>query len=171
LGVLDSGTVFPLYHVLADAGEWRGGELVACESSAPLVTTALAVRTAAGLRLLVANLTPAEQAVTIEGLPGEPATLRRLTAGSAPVALAEPERFRAATEPALIRAGRLTTSLAAYEALRIDFAGRERDAARRPRSACARRSLPVSVARRRAEPTSPLTPPSNRRVEPGPTGE
>ena len=34
--------MFPLYHVLADLGEWQGGEVVPVGSSAPLAVEALA---------------------------------------------------------------------------------------------------------------------------------
>ena len=41
-----AGEVFPLYHPLADAAEWRGAEVLACESSDVLAAVGLAVRDA-----------------------------------------------------------------------------------------------------------------------------
>jgi len=63
--------VFPLYHVLAAAGEFRGGEAVQSESTRPLVVEGLVLRKDGRLRVLLANLTPEPQQVTMEGLDGE----------------------------------------------------------------------------------------------------
>jgi hypothetical protein len=118
------GMIFPLYHVLADAGEWAGGELVAATSSEPLTATALAVRTATGLHLLVANLTPAEQPVVVGPLPGQSGRLRRLTAATAALAMTAPERFRAAASGVALAGADLAVSLAPYELLRVDLPAR-----------------------------------------------
>ncbi|MCC6627632.1 MAG: hypothetical protein IT340_09545 [Chloroflexi bacterium] len=116
----EPGTVFPLYHVLADVAEWRGGELVTCQSSDPLTAQGLAVRVAGGLRILAGNMTPEDQVVTLTDLPGETVTLRRLTTGTALTAMREPARFRITTAPATAPGGRLTVTLAPYELLRVE---------------------------------------------------
>jgi hypothetical protein len=75
--------VFPLYHVLADAGEWKDRELLECSSTQPLAAVGLAVRRNGSVSLLVASLKPHAQTVRIEGIEG-PATLRRLDERTAP---------------------------------------------------------------------------------------
>ena len=42
------GEAFPLYHPLADATEWEGAEVVACESSDVLAAVGFAVRSEDG---------------------------------------------------------------------------------------------------------------------------
>ena len=113
------GETFPLYHPLADAIEWRGAEVLGCESSDLLAAVGLAVRPAdGGLRMLVANLTPAEQAVVVSPLEGE-LRLRRLNEETAAKAGASPEAFRSESET--VRAdGALELTLAPYEVARID---------------------------------------------------
>jgi hypothetical protein len=77
------GQLFPLYHVLADAGEWKDAELLECASTRPLAVVGLAVRRNGSVSLLVANLSPEPVTVRIEGIEGA-ATLRRLDERSAP---------------------------------------------------------------------------------------
>jgi hypothetical protein len=110
------GEVFPLYHVLADVADLRDAELVAAESSNPFAVDALALRDDAGLHLLLANLTPVAQTVTVN-LPGAfNAEMRRLNTGSAMAAMARPEEFRRSATP--LAGSHLT--LAPFETTRID---------------------------------------------------
>lgn len=69
------GMVFPLYHVLADLAEWKDGQVLSSSSSDPLAITSLALATAGRRHLLVANLTPNEQTVTVDTFPAGPITL------------------------------------------------------------------------------------------------
>ncbi|HET9241958.1 MAG TPA: hypothetical protein VFN99_00855, partial [Gaiella sp.] len=112
------GEVFPLYHPLADASEWRGAEVLVCESTDVLAAVGLAVRTVAGLRLLVANLAPARQEVVVGPLDGA-VSLRRLSAATADEAAARPADFRARREQADAH-GELALTLEPYEVVRID---------------------------------------------------
>ncbi len=114
-----AGEVFPLYHPLADALEWRGAEVLACDSSAVLTAVGFAVRTDDGAtRLLVANLTPVGQAVVVGPLAGTVA-LRRLSAASVGQAGAEPGAFRRQSE-IVDAAGELVLELDPYEVIRVD---------------------------------------------------
>ncbi len=114
-----AGHVFPLYHPLADAVEWRGAEVLACESSDVLAAVAFAVRGADGAtRLLVSNLAPVEQEVMIGPLEGEMA-LRRLNESTAHEAESDPGAFRGRSEPASA-SGELRLMLAPYEVVRVD---------------------------------------------------
>jgi hypothetical protein len=112
------GMVFPVYHVLADLGEWKGGDVVEARSSEPLAVEALAVRAAGKLYLLVANLTPSPQRCRIPALESAEA-VRRLDEDSFATACSEPESFRGGTETALPGG---TVELAPFAVVRIDTA-------------------------------------------------
>jgi hypothetical protein len=79
----EAGRVFPLYHVLADVGEWKGAELLECAASDPLAVVGLAVGRDGGRSVLVASLKPEAQTVALDGLSG-PATVTRLNEATAP---------------------------------------------------------------------------------------
>ncbi len=70
-GVLEGDRVFPLHHVLADALEFSGGEVLPSSPSDPLVLTGLALRKGARTRVLVANLTAQPRHALLENLPGK----------------------------------------------------------------------------------------------------
>jgi D-apionolactonase len=111
--------VFPLYHPLADATEWEGAEVLACESSDVLAAVSLAVRTPdRGTRLLVANLAPREQDVVIAPVSG-PLALRRLNESTAAEASSDPAAFRRRAER-VEAAGELELRLAPYEVVRVE---------------------------------------------------
>ncbi len=113
-----AGEVFPLYHPLADATEWRDAEVLRCESSDSLAAVALAVRQEGETRLLVANLTALETEVSVGPLDGSLA-LRRLNEETAAEAASDPRGFRERSEAVAV-AGELTLTLAPYEVVRID---------------------------------------------------
>ncbi len=89
-GVMTRGRVFPVWHVLADYGEFRGGEVIPCLGSAPLAVECLALQAGGRRRLLAANLTPVEQRLRWQGA----ARVRILDAGSAEEAMSDPDHFR-----------------------------------------------------------------------------
>ena len=55
-GLMDGPELFPAYHVLADVGEFAGGEVMATETTESRWLAALTVRKAGRLRVLLANL-------------------------------------------------------------------------------------------------------------------
>jgi hypothetical protein len=111
------GQVFPIYHPLADAMEWRDAQVLHCQSSDPLGAVGFAVRTSDGTtRLLLANLTPRPVAVEVAPLEGSIA-LRRLNEHTAARAGADPAGFRASWERP-DAPGPL--ALAPYEVVRVD---------------------------------------------------
>jgi hypothetical protein len=112
------GEVFPLYHPLADAMEWRGAEVLRCESSDVLAAVGLAVRDEGEIRMLIANLTPVAQEVSVAPVDGERA-LRRLNEETAAEAARDPHTFRRRAGVVPVE-GRLTLSLAPYEVVRVD---------------------------------------------------
>ena len=91
----EPGTVFPLYHVLADVGAWRGRPLLQTVVSAPLAVAALAVQEEGGIGLLLANATPEPQRVEVRlPRPCSKATVRALDAETEREATHRPEAFR-----------------------------------------------------------------------------
>lgn len=113
------GMVFPVYHVLADVGEWKGGEVVATRTSPRFAIAALAVRTRDALHALVASCAPEPQECRLEGLPSGPATLRTLDEDSFALACSQPGAFRAATRPIDVEE-MLNLQLAPYAVVRLD---------------------------------------------------
>jgi len=117
------GGVFPVYHLLADAGEWAGGEVVPAISSAPLVAEGLALSRGGDLCVLVANLTPLEREVVVMGLASEgldEVRVRTLDVTNAGRAMAQPETFRAeAGERVPLTAGALRLTLRPYALARV----------------------------------------------------
>ncbi len=89
-----AGCVFPLYHVLADAGECAGGVAVPTRSSAPLTVEGVAWRRDDRLHVLAANLTDQEQSVKVLGLRGA-WRVSLLDESTAETAMRAPEAFRA----------------------------------------------------------------------------
>lgn len=116
------GTVFPLYHVLADIGEFAGGQILQTASSAPLQVAALTLQKENRRRLLCANLTGDSQTVRLEIFARTNLYRSRfLDAARAEQAMHEPERFRAADGLALQAANNiLELELPAYAYACVD---------------------------------------------------
>ena len=116
------GAVFPLYHVLADVNEFRGGEVIPLSSSEPLRACALALRRGPRKRILVANLTPELQQVVLNGaLVGQRPRARYLDENSFAAAVRTPESFRrtigSLLEPSM---GNLRVALLPYSVVKLD---------------------------------------------------
>ena len=115
------GSVFPLYHVLADVGEFAGGEVLPLTSSDILKVDGLALRKDGKTRLILANMTPEPQPVTIQFI-GEHATLRQLDETNAEEAMRSPETYRAQSgQPLHAHANALEITLRAYAIATIDM--------------------------------------------------
>jgi D-apionolactonase len=113
-----AGQAFPLYHPLADASEWRGADVLLCDSSDPLAAVALAVRVDGAPRLLIANLTAEARDVVVDALDGQ-LGLRRLNEATADEAASDPQSYRQRVEGA-VADGALALTLSPYEVVRID---------------------------------------------------
>jgi hypothetical protein len=72
---------FPLYHVLADALEMQGAEVVRSQSNQPLIAESLYLRKGNQWRVLVANLSPEPQSIRI-AWPAAAMSVRMLDADS-----------------------------------------------------------------------------------------
>lgn len=98
-----AGTAYPVLSVMREACGWVGAELLAVGLEDPLGVEALAVRRDEQTMLLVANLRPYAQRVTLSGLPSGPAATWKLDARdldglSAVGDLASPSRQRLVLE-------------------------------------------------------------------------
>jgi hypothetical protein len=117
------GMVFPLFHVLADAAEYAGADVLTALSSHPLALDGLALRKNGALRVMLANLTGHPRNVLVRGL-SPVALVRLLDEGSFERATStDPIAFREVTgEPRLTRDGTLEIHLQPYSYVRIDGA-------------------------------------------------
>jgi len=88
-----AGGVFPLYHVLADFGEFAGGAVIPAKSSDPLRIDGVVLHKDHKNRLLLANLTPKPQTVKVTALGGT-VRVRMLDERNAEEAMTSPEMFR-----------------------------------------------------------------------------
>lgn len=89
-------TVFPLYHILADVGEFAEGEILVSKSSDPLKVEGIVLRKNGKTRTLIANLTSDSQQVRVQNLTGT-VRVRHLNETNAHTAMTSPETFRAKT--------------------------------------------------------------------------
>lgn len=90
----EPGEVFPVYHVFADLAAATPLPLVAARSSDPEAVEVLATDRGDRAELLIANLTPHEQAVLVRLDTECQATARMLDASAAPMAMSDPLGFR-----------------------------------------------------------------------------
>ena len=87
------GCVFPLYHVLADLGEFSNGQWVEIASSHPQWVAGLALKKDHYLRVILANLTETTSKIKLTGL-GRPSSIRFLDETNAERAMKFPEEWR-----------------------------------------------------------------------------
>jgi hypothetical protein len=121
------GLVFPLYHVLADIGDFAGGELLASHSTHPRCVEGMVLQSESLRTVLIANLTREERLAQIapELLSPEllrrPARCRKLDEWNAEFAMVEPERYRSVANWELqTREGFVELRLPPYGFARID---------------------------------------------------
>jgi D-apionolactonase len=74
------GELFPVYHLLREIGEFKGGSVRQIDSSNTLAAVGLALQKSGRIRVFVGNLTGERQTVRLRGLSGEPVTIQLLGA-------------------------------------------------------------------------------------------
>ncbi|MGH9846167.1 MAG: hypothetical protein ACREEM_46290, partial [Blastocatellia bacterium] len=115
------GSVFPLWSVLAEVGEFAGAEVIRTISSEPLKVISLALRRAEKLRLMLANLSGEPQSVWIDRIE-KAAQVRRLNEGNLPSAISTPKKFRGQSLTLMTPAqGGLELTLLPDEIVTLDF--------------------------------------------------
>jgi hypothetical protein len=114
------GSVFPLYHVMANYGEFSGGQAAGLDSSEPGRMIGLALRKPDRERYLLANLTPERLAVVLEGLEGD-CRLHLLDETTAEAAMLSPAAFRlGAGDPIRIAGNEQPLDIRPFGILRLD---------------------------------------------------
>jgi hypothetical protein len=74
------GEVFPVYHLLHEIGEFKGGSVRQINTSHHLAAVGLALLKPGRMRVLIGNLTGESQTVTLLGFSGKPADVQVLGA-------------------------------------------------------------------------------------------
>jgi hypothetical protein len=114
------GSVFPLYHVLADVGEFMGGEVLPTTASDSLKVDGLALHRDGKTRVLLANLSPEPQRVSVHNL-SQRVRVCHLDETNAEKAMCSPEDFRTGEgETAQTQQAVLELNLLPYAVARID---------------------------------------------------
>ena len=112
--------VFPLYHILADVGEFAYGEVLRATTADPLGAAVLTLRSGKWTRVLVANLRPERQQIALR-LPDERVYVRVLDETTAESAMRDPEEFRTQIgEIVSLDGGQFLVDLLPYAVARID---------------------------------------------------
>ena len=115
------GTVFPVYHVLADLCELAGAEVLGAPSSEPLAVEALAVRQGDRQVVLAANLSPGPRRCRITALQVPSVAVRRLDEVSFAYASGDPASFRSREREVLAVVDReLELELEPFSVLHLD---------------------------------------------------
>jgi D-apionolactonase len=111
--------IYPVYHMLADIGEFAHGSLIPIFTSDHLRVDGFALQDQERLRILIANLTPQSQSVFLST--NDSFRLRRLDTGNAEWAMREPEQYRM-QQREIVRGvdGNLSLELAPFAILRLD---------------------------------------------------
>ncbi len=87
------GSVFPVYHVFADLGEFRNGQVIETKSSDPMTIACFGIRERDRTMLLIANLTNNPETVQIDEL-GDQSVVRIMDERNAVTAMTDPFKFR-----------------------------------------------------------------------------
>ncbi len=116
------GGVFPLYHVLADVGDFRGGSVLHLSSSGMFQVDGMVLQKGDALRILLANYTNQCQHVRIQcDAMSEYVLIRSLDETNAESAMKEPMAFRNSDgQLTQTQDNKLHLSLLPYAVVRID---------------------------------------------------
>jgi len=118
------GSVFPLFHVLADFCEFAGGEIIPTRSSRPHEFEGLTLRKNGRVRVLISNFHPQPKTVNLfHNSDYNFFCCRQLCEATAVAAMETPESFRVAPKAQVFaRAGKAEIQLAPFAVLTIDLA-------------------------------------------------
>ena len=87
------GCVFPVYHIIADFGEFAGGNVIPTASSEKLCVESFAMQKNGKIRVLISNLTPESQRVVLHNVEGR-VRVRQLDESNVIDAMCLAEEFR-----------------------------------------------------------------------------
>lgn len=114
------GMTFPVYHILADIGEFARGEILPVSLGDGLRVQALALRDGSRLRVILANMGGDSVSVLLRLPETTGARLRRLDTGSFVQAGSEAAAYRQSWEPTAIRDGTASIELPPHGLATID---------------------------------------------------
>jgi hypothetical protein len=110
---------FPLFHVFANLGEYKGGEVLRSESSAPLLVDGIVLCRGDRFCALLSNMRREPRLVTLRANT-DVAQLSSIYATNAEAAMREPESFRCEfVQDVRFTDGRLELTLAPYALARV----------------------------------------------------
>ena len=114
--------VFPLYHVLADVGEFAGGSVIPSRSSTPLSVDGMVLRKDGTTRVLLANLSSKPQRIRLHcSKLGTQVRVKQLNETNFEDAVGSPESFRSNKGELMeIKDGALELELLPFAIVRID---------------------------------------------------
>ncbi|MDQ3225302.1 MAG: hypothetical protein M3Q50_01545, partial [Chloroflexota bacterium] len=115
------GMVFPIYHVLADIGEFRDGEMLPIALDDGLRVQALALRKGDRVRVILANMGEDPVTVSLEIPSAGEGRMRRLDDQSMQLAATEPATFRAMSQPVAARDGIFSVDLPPFGLVTLDM--------------------------------------------------
>ncbi len=116
------GGGFPVYHLLEDISDFRGGQVVGSMSSRPLEVESIVLEKDGKKRTTIANFTQVEQQVKLQGAGLANMHVKILSAANAGEAARAPEAYHraAAGMPLVNKGGSATFSLPPFAIARID---------------------------------------------------
>ena len=115
-------TVFAMYHVLKNIGQFAGGQVREVHSTDTLSAVGMAITKNGRNRLMLANLADQPQKITIRGIASENAELFRLNDTNFASSNGDPERFASRSgQPLTIDQQTVTLRIAPYGIARIDY--------------------------------------------------
>ena len=115
------GMVFPLYHVIADFGEFSPGKIVRTVSSTPLHVDGVTLQNRRRTAALIFNYRPSRQTVTLKRLPASNFNIRRTNERTVSRSMSSPGSFREESRLIRCRSKRYKTILEPYEIAFLDF--------------------------------------------------
>ncbi len=115
------GQAYPVLHVLADVASLHGVHVKQVEVPDATAVAVLSMAWPSGSRLLLANLQPRRQRVTIHGLRSQHFGIRVLDERTASRAAEDPVAFRALRDRIEAQGGQVDLWLGAYATARLDL--------------------------------------------------
>ena len=113
------GCVFPVYHIIADFGEFAGGNVIPTVSSEKLCVESFAMQKNGKIRVLISNLTTESQRVVLHNVEGR-VRVRQLDESNVIDAMCLAEEFRNNAGEAQVVTHPLELFLRPFATVRID---------------------------------------------------
>ena len=117
--------VFPVYHVLADAAEFEGGQILPVTSSDSLRVQALALRDGNRIRVVLANMSDETLSVSLDVPRVGATTMRRLDDRTVSLAAADSGAFRGSGQPIDVTDGAVNVDLPPFGLATLDMESAE----------------------------------------------